>query len=227
MLTEEEAARVRESVERVAQRANETIAQADTAWRAVLFIDVLHENLDRVAQQVDATQPAIACKAGCAWCCSRRVEVNEAEALRLAHHLRGLEAGVQRELTARLQHIARLRAVAGTRHVPEPCALLKDNLCSVYAIRPAVCRKGHSLSEQACATRAQTIPQNLTRLLHSEALIAGTHAGYQRNQLRASSHELSAAVLAALGNEHALDDWFSGQPLLGTVAPDSPASSAA
>jgi Fe-S-cluster containining protein len=86
-------------------------------------------------------------------------------------------------------------------------------LCSIYSIRPSVCRKAHSLSVKACETGASLIPQNLTRVVQCEALSAGTNEAFKRVGLPASRHELSAAVLAALA-ENAEEAWYQGKPLL-------------
>ena len=65
-------------------------------------------------------------------------------------------------------------------------------------MRPAACRKAHSLSAAHCAEQSPTIPQNLRLLVDAEALMAGTALAYRDQPLPASSHELNAAVLAAL-----------------------------
>ena len=75
-----------------------------------------------------------------------------------------------------------------------------DERCSIYPVRPAACRKAHSLSAPHCAEQSPTIPQNLRLLVDAEALMAGTALAYRDQPLPASAHELNAAVLAALND---------------------------
>lgn len=214
-----------------AHAATEAAAQA-----AVDFITQLHQGLDAVASQAIAIGPQPACQAGCAHCCHLRVEATEPEVLRIAQHLRTLPAAEQAAANRRLQqHVAASKPPAtalaqmdpsSSHPQPEhsaeptqtrlatgqPCSFLVDDRCSIYSVRPAACRKAHSLSAAQCAERAPTIAQNLRWLVDAEALMAGTALAYRDQPLPASAHELNAAVLAALmeGHPAALLRWYQG-----------------
>lgn len=217
-----------------AYAATEAAAQA-----AVDFITQLHQGLDTVANQALTTGPQPACQAGCAHCCHLRVEATEPEALRIAQHLRTLPAAEQAAATRRLQqhvaaskpsataiaqtgpwsghplpeHAAQLtQATQATHAAGQPCSFLVDSHCSIYSVRPAACRKAHSLSATQCAERTPTIAQNLRWLVDAEAVMAGTALAYRDQALPASAHELNAAVLAALveGHSAAMLRWYQG-----------------
>lgn len=185
-------------------------ATAAAAHAAVDFIAQLHQGLDAVTEQARATGPQPACQAGCAHCCHLRVEATEPEVLRIAQHLRRLPAVDQAAAIQRLQqHVtaatapppsAPRRAPGSTR---QPCSFLISNRCTIYSVRPAACRKAHSLSATHCAEQSPNIPQNLRMLVDAEALMAGTALAYRDQHLPASAHELNAAVLAALDNTQA------------------------
>jgi len=219
MLSPDEVSQLQIAISAIQHRAGEALSKTQNAWQAIAFINTLHRNIDAVITASVSTGPAPDCKPGCTYCCSARVEVSGPEALYIARHIKQMP---EEEKLPLLEH---LRLKAGERgnvtdkgNFPkqQPCAFLQDGLCSIYSIRPSVCRKAHSLSVKACETQASHIPQNLTRVVQCEALVAGTTRAYRSVGLPASGHELSAAVLAALDG-HAEEAWYQGRQLL----PDS------
>jgi uncharacterized protein len=210
MLSPDEQARARLAQAGVAQRATLEIAAAHSPGQALAFVNVLHSNLDRIAADEAQVGPAPACREGCAHCCSLRVELTDPEALRIAAHLRSLPIDEYQAHVERLQ--ARAASPADQRR---PCAFLREQRCSIYALRPATCRTAHSLSVAACESQAAQLPQLLSLVLKADILMAGTRAGYLANGLPSATHELCQAVLAALSRPDAAQQWFEGVPLQG------------
>ena len=207
MLTDDERSAFLQSVAHVRQRAAQVLRQSQGADDTVAFIAQLHRGLDTVAEQARTTGPQSACQAGCAHCCHLRVEATEPEVFHIAQHLRAQPATVQADAISALQrHVATAHA-STTR---QACSFLVDERCSIYPVRPAACRKAHSLSAQHCAEQSPTIPQNLRLLVDAEALMAGTALAYRDQPLSASAHELNAAVLAALKDPTAQARWYQG-----------------
>lgn len=140
------------------------------------------------------------------------MEATDPEVLHIAQHLQTLPSADQVATLLRLQqHVA--AASAGTTR--QPCSFLVHDRCTIYSVRPAACRKAHSLSAAHCAEQSPTIPQNLRLLVDAEALMAGTALAYRDQPLPASAHELNAAVLAALDGTAsppagALLRWYRG-----------------
>jgi uncharacterized protein len=227
MLSQDEQLQVSNAVSAIARRTAERLCQATDAWVAAGLVESMQSNIDRVVADWTPGDAAHQCSAGCAYCCEALVEVSDPEALRIARHIRTLPADRQQSLSDALtrQSARRAGAPLGDR---VRCALLDGDLCTVYAHRPASCRKAHSLSVQACANREATIPQNFVVAVRCDVIVAGTQQGYKLAGLPALRNELSAAVLAALRDANAATDWFSGQALLPTPpAPgrEAPASS--
>ncbi|MFN3439657.1 MAG: YkgJ family cysteine cluster protein [Acidovorax sp.] len=207
MLSADEQSAFEESIARVRGLATRALQRAPGATEAIAFTAQLHRSLDTVAAQAAAAGPVPDCKAGCAHCCHVRVEATEPEVFRIAQHLATQPADNLDDVTARLrQHITHAKNSAAR----QPCSFLVDDRCAIYSVRPAACRKAHSLSVQHCATQAPEIPQNLRLLLDAEALMAGTALAYRDVQLPASAHELNAAVLVALTDAAAQERWYQG-----------------
>ena len=218
MLTDDERFAFLQSIARVRQRAAQALRQAQGAGGAdgaVAFIAQLHRGLDTVAEQARATGPQPACQAGCAHCCHLRVEATEPEVFHIAQHLRTQPAAAQADALSALQRHVATAALNPTHPTRQACSFLVDDRCSIYPVRPAACRKAHSLSALHCAEQSATIPQNLRLLVDAEALMAGTALAYRDQPLPASAHELNAAVLAALDGTAsppagALLRWYRG-----------------
>lgn len=216
MLSQDEQSQLQVAMDAIQRRVSGTLANAQDAWQAISFVEQLHSNTDAIIAASVSAAPTAECTPSCTHCCHARVEVSDPEALFIARHVHQMPTEEKLPLLERL----RLKAAESTdlacedkNAAPQPCAFLRDGLCSIYSIRPSVCRKAHSLSVKACETRASDIPQNLTRVVQCEALLAATNEAFKSVNLPASRYELSAAVLAALA-ENAEDAWYQGKPLL-------------
>jgi Fe-S-cluster containining protein len=126
----------------------------DVAERLAVYVDE--------AQLVimDEYRPRLHCRAACSYCCCKpNVLVSVPELVRLLDHI---ERTFAADAVARVRDRARRYAVqmAG-RSLDEPtnesvpCPLLVDDRCSVYQVRPLVCRGYNSTDVDACR-RAHT-----------------------------------------------------------------------
>jgi Fe-S-cluster containining protein len=174
------------------------------------------------AQTIAEVGAPVACEAGCHFCCHLRVEIRPYEAFVLAHHVRtSLTATQQAALSAALEaNLARIAPLTSEQHVRAgiPCALLKDGRCSVYAARPAACRKYYSISLATChAAHAQphaplggAIEHDTVRLA-GNAIALGYAKGVEDAGLDAQPVELHFALRAALVNDKAEKRWRAGK----------------
>lgn len=216
MLSADEEVAFRASIAGVRRVAADALDRLHGPAAVVQFVANLHRSVDGVAQRAWQAGPVPDCRAGCAHCCSLRVEATEPEIFRIVRKLRELPAAEVAALVERL----RLRVLAKDRAPPGAdrldCSfLMQGSLCSIYEVRPAACRKAHSLSVAACAARADVIPQNLRLVLDAEALMVGTAEAYREVHLAASAHELLAAVLQALADPTAEARWYAGETVFG------------
>ena len=213
MLSDEELLIFHQSVDRVRRVAARSLGQLADAGRAVDFVANLHRGLDQVAARAAQVGPVPDCRAGCAYCCHVRVEATDPEIFYIARRVRKWPAAQLADLLAKLRGcVAEQRAGSGDTR--QACAFLVDERCSIYEVRPASCRKAHSLSVKQCETFAPEITQNLKLLVDAEALMAGTAAAYREVGLPASPRELLAAVLAALTDASTEVRWYRGEAVL-------------
>jgi Fe-S-cluster containining protein len=125
------------------------------APRAVL--DAAHREADALGARLLATAPSPDCAAGCAHCCQNpRVGVNATEAQALAAHVRALPLDERERVRQRVGAAAAMVREAAPGSAPRvTCALLGDDArCSVYALRPFVCRRAHSFDVERCRKAA-------------------------------------------------------------------------
>jgi Fe-S-cluster containining protein len=215
MLSNDEQAAFLASIDGVRRKAVSHLGSNLNVPSAVAFAANLQRAVDKVVQQ--ATDPKPECKPGCAWCCSLLVEAMEPEIFLIASEIR--KRGPE-EVDAVVEAL-RIRA-ADTKVDPKnlrrrDCAFLKNTRCSIYEVRPSVCRKAHSLSAESCRNFASEIPQKVEILLGAEALMQGTAEAYRQLKLPASAHELCNAVLQVLTDDMAEAKWFNGEAVFSRV----------
>ena len=165
---------------------------------------------------------ALECARGCNYCCHQRVEVRPYEAFVLADHIRAhMTAAQQTEVKDKLiANRARIAPLAPLQHTQAgiPCALLVDGACSVYAARPAACRKYYSLSVNTCRTAYEHPTEPLIGPLEDDglrlagnAVALGYARGVEESGRDAGRYELHAALLEALENPKAAKRYRDGK----------------
>lgn len=201
------------SVENVKQATSAQLRAHPGDTHPINFVGNLHRGIDQVIEEAAGQGAALACKAGCSHCCSARVEVSALEAFRIAEAILCCpEPEIERIVAQLRAHVAANSGKTAWKQ-RTPCPFLNNDLCTIYALRPAGCRKAHSLDREACSAGAETLPQRLDIALAAEALIQGTVAGYQKAGLDASRHEFVQALLLAMTDPQARDRWLSFKAL--------------
>jgi hypothetical protein len=167
------------------------------------------------------SHPLLACRAGCAWCCYLLVSVAAPEALVIAEHLRATLSvdalGVVAARVAALDAMTHALPAQERFNQRRPCALLVDNHCSIYAVRPILCRGWTSYDAAQCELALRQAEDNLPVDHHAEIrqaaseieqeLLAATRAaGLPTRQL-----ELTAALRIALETPDAAERWARGE----------------
>lgn len=185
----------------------------------VKFYDRISSRIDKI---VTNNQLDIACKKGCCYCCYLRVEVRAYEVFTISRFIHQKRSDVEiKQLIDRLRSTA--DAISGltreehfARNVE--CSLLLDGECSVYAVRPALCHKHHSLSEQQCQRSFEnpsdvSIPPVGHPLIiqSTRAAILGFRDALDKVGLDSNLYELNSALLVALEHPEFGKKWRKGK----------------
>ena len=170
----------------------------------------------------------LACEKGCSYCCHLFVSASAPQVFSVANYIRENCGDLGAE-------IERIRVAEKTTRAldPEqrlaghhPCALLVDGQCVAYPARPVICRMCCSLSLAACENfwsgDAEVsdilMPDYVVPLRknYDQALWAALHD----YDLPPYGYDLNHAVLVALENPNAEQEWFQGVGVFKAVARD-------
>jgi Fe-S-cluster containining protein len=179
----------------------------------------------RCEAEQDLPQP-VACREECDACCYNRVELTPPEALIIGHHIAGNFAPA--EIEAVLAHLARNLArthgkspiaVAGMRG-ELPCPLLRDRRCSVYPVRPLVCRAMHALDRERCTAElnAGSLAASAYYAHRHEIAVsvsAGLLEGCRELGLQSGALTLARALDDFFRQENPVARWIIGEEVFG------------
>jgi len=193
-------------------------AVVDTATDVARFAD---EAIDIVKEEY---RPSLDCKEGCSYCCCKPgVLVSVPEFVRILDHVRSaFSADDISALTQRARaYAAQLQGRNFNEFIDDsiPCPFLDKGRCSVYAIRPLVCRGYNSTSVDACRD-AHTNGDHLVPIFSvikdvTDGATIGTSQCLQRAGVNDALLDLGTAVGIALqsGNEFIADVLTGGRAL--------------
>jgi Fe-S-cluster containining protein len=208
------------------QKARQQAAQAIATGRTPLHVIQSAESAERIAaealtqaeQQTPRSSPA-ACVEGCAWCCYQRVGAAVPEVVRIAAYLRQtLSPADLASLLDRLQ-AAPDRRRSGDR---SPCALLVENRCSVYPVRPLTCRGFNSSDAGECEASVRGNGQPVKTIYAPQMrlttlVLDGLRAGAAQGGLWSETVELIAALRIAFAQPDAVERWLGGAPVFASA----------
>lgn len=158
----------------------------------------------------------VACASDCAYCCYvPRVLVTLPELARIVEHLQTWPGDQLVALKSRLDaHILAQSSDVVCPAARPPCALLVGHRCSVYDVRPLVCRGQHAYSAQECQAHCETgvgTTTQLTVVLDAvRGAVAGVVAGFDEMGAKGGLFDLSRALLLALENPRVIAQAASG-----------------
>ena len=211
VLTPEEQTQLLNAADQVRRTALPHLDANRNTEYVIRFITNLQRGVDSMVLAALESGPQFDCKAGCNHCCRVRVEALEPEVFQIARELKKQAPDRLKQLIFRLNiYVSGITPDSAGQH-DRVCPFLEHELCSIYSVRPAVCRKAHSLDVTQCQKAGADIPQSLALILQAEALMKGTATAYHQIQLAASGHELGQAVLLALSDDTAESRWIAGE----------------
>jgi len=220
---------VKQTEKKIRQQTVAALTRADAADGSEMnrLVDAINRRTDElVALWRTQSGARVACGQGCSWCCYTQVHPTAPEVLRIADHIRDTFSDDEREaLLTRLEELDRLVRGLTMRELMNlrlPCALLVDGRCSVYRVRPLICRGWNSTSERRCAaihTKTETrsmrsggVDEGQLGIMHGmrdRALCEGIKTA----KLDDAFFRLPVALLIALTDEGARRKWLDSEPI--------------
>jgi Fe-S-cluster containining protein len=180
------------------------------------------------------TAGTISCGDGCDACCHQIVGATPLELLVIADHLAAHEGTLDslRERARILANAARTVGRQGRSSPAHPCVFLVNHRCSIYEVRPLICRGINALDRAICETLLNDARERETRRQRGEgspgyvepvhaahALSAGLQiALFELYTLAMHPLDLTLAVDHILNVEPiALEIWLNGGDPFGAV----------
>ena len=179
-------------------------------WKPALAAS--QKRQDAMAGLIASTlTPPLACKAGCSYCCHYKVGARAEEVFQIVDYVRTRFSAprLQRLQEDVARNAATMRGQTSEEQVAAnlPCPLLDNGQCSVYAVRPASCRKFHATDVAGCKQSFDepdnlVIPHSMVPgLLHTgDAHLKGLRQAFADAGYDGSIYELNAALAAALSD---------------------------
>jgi hypothetical protein len=116
--------------------------------RAAAALDAVFDKVDGFFARVAARYPGeLACQAGCHDCCAPGLTVTPVEAQAIASYLRNLDSEARAEIAEHAEGGGETRCAA----------LGGDGRCSIYPVRPLVCRS-HGVVVRLSGPTRHTLP---------------------------------------------------------------------
>lgn len=122
-----------------------------------IFLEVLDFSQILVSELETAGEsPCVACTSGCAFCCYSQVSIIPLEALLMDRYVKAEFSS--EEISALRSRIDRVRSMTAGKSFQQihaiktnlPCVFLESGRCSVYTVRPSICRAWSSFDTTAC-----------------------------------------------------------------------------
>lgn len=200
---------------------HEALSKGRTTRRLYEMVDRAAAFAERFRERHRGEVAGLACKRGCDHCCHLPVASSAPSILRIADALRQQLAPA--DLDAVLSRIGTLDAATRGREWspslrgPTPCAFLVNHACTIYGMRPFVCRAWNSADADDCrrALDQQTVEMRFD--VFQRATFAGIERGLKdaliAHQLDPVDLDFCPALKVALLAPDAGDRWLRGEPI--------------
>jgi len=177
------------------------------------LMEFVCSNLTAAAKHI-ASVPT-ACLRGCSHCCTLWVEASAPEVF---FTVKQMDASQRASATKAVEAACRQTAGASFEARADmltPCPLLRENVCSVYADRPLVCRTAVSTDAEICrrslilfSGEEIPTPSAWTALRNSHRV--ALEGALFRAGLAHQSREWNESLRLALNDDHAEANWLAG-----------------
>jgi Fe-S-cluster containining protein len=224
MLTQDETKRMIALLDEIscaeAVSARDTLLEGDSPDKTVKLARIAVESASsRILKVLDESDDKPACQKGCSYCCHFMVEASAPEVLAIAQYIR--QNFTQEEQEQLMRSIdENINATQGMTRKERfvfraPCALLKNGACSVYDIRPVMCRAWHSMDVESCKNDFEhpsfqdTVQVNRMAVQAGVGVEAGLAVALTHQRLDSRCIELIRGLKIAMTDASLLSNWRS------------------
>ena len=183
---------------------------------------------DHMIQHFELKEPLsepVACKAGCHYCCFYQVLLTPPEALFIGHYVE--TAFTEKQKLDLINRIDETLAMTDGKSVEEraktwhdtPCIFLTNCRCSVYDVRPFVCRAWHSLNSDRCreAFESNRHLAEVEGYSHRYYILQTVREGIQEvstdNGCQAGILEIAKAMKQYIDDPNPIEAWIKGEKI--------------
>ena len=219
-IDEELARQKKEVVIKIIREGRTALKALEIAQNALVWADQLIE----LTEAEPPLKRPIVCQAGCNYCCFNQVEIAPPEALLIGDYIeRNFSDAEKAALILELDRAIQFKAgktkveIAGLRQELR-CPLLRDGWCSVYAVRPLICRAMHALEVGQCE-RAFRLARNtgVEHYTHRDEIVGsilkGLLEGCREMGCQAEPLDLAQALRDFLEAPDPLEQWIQGEQI--------------
>ncbi len=164
----------------------------------------------------------IQCQEGCSYCCHFRVDVSANEVFAIVEHVRSNFTSDQLEkLVQKATHNkTKLELLSQAKRIVTniACPLLEDNTCSIYSMRPSMCRKMHSTNVESCQhSYDNPEDKNIENAEHpvlsaiTMTMLTAAREGFSALGLDKTVYDLNDVLIAALSDSKYKKRWLNAK----------------
>ncbi len=167
-------------------------------------------------------EQGVHCKKSCSYCCYFRVDVSANEIFAISDCMQTsftneeLKQFVERANENKKQISMLSQAKRIVTNIA--CPLLVDDTCSVYAVRPSMCRKIHSMNVEACKHSYENPEdRNVENAEHpvlsaiTMTMLIAARDGFSSHNLDDTVYDLSEVLIFALEDSKYKKRWLNGK----------------
>jgi Fe-S-cluster containining protein len=157
-----------------------------------------------------ASTQALACKAGCDYCCHYKIEVTPAEVLTIQQHVvrHFKPEQIQQVMAQARRNVAEAKGLSRQAQtgINQRCAFLLNQQCSIYEVRPSNCRSYHATDVKVCKASFHQ-PDVILPKIQVEAIEdagGGLASGFEQAMdslgMDSKLYDFSSAFVEAMGS---------------------------
>lgn len=181
---------------------------------------IQNESEALVNKQFAKTEAAVDCKIGCTYCCHNQVSVTPVEITLMIDHIKkNFSNDEVKALKLRVDDLYKVTAGMNAferKKAKKACALLVNDKCSVYQVRPFACKGWNSMNVNDCETAFNSgqeinIQAFAPPLVITNSVSVGISESLKNSGLNAETLELNAALKIALEKYNVGEKYLDGK----------------